>query len=97
MTVHSLSLTLVGCRLCNGKQEGKVFCSGTSQALGSLVSAPGSQGEYTAVKHGGVSGLSSDLPPWVWPLKKGKFTPERAPHLLSKILLEDDLPMAPPL
>lgn len=36
-------------------------------------------------------------PPWVWSLKKGKFTPERASHLLSMILFEDDLPMAPPL
>lgn len=60
--LSTLSLTLVGCRLCNGKQEGKVFCSCTSQALGSLVNAPGSQGEYTAVKYGSVSGLTSDLP-----------------------------------
>lgn len=51
-----------GCRLCNGKHAGKVFCSCTCQALGLLVNAPKSQGEYTAVKYSSVSGLSSDLP-----------------------------------
>lgn len=103
MTVHSPSHfglgTLVGCRLCNRKHEGKVFCSCTFQALGLLVNAPESQGGDTQLWNMEVWAACLLISPWVWSLKKGKFIPERerAPHLLSKILLEDDLPMAPPL